>query len=121
MAENLAPKTEPSLHMQSRLGFVLGHTVRVLWYLALADTLTLCVLRFGPPSISEADHVLSQPVIWQCAITWLHWLKFAVLQLNVTYSAIAAATVALRLYEPEDWAPLNGPWLEAYTLRKLWG
>ncbi|KAG0707909.1 membrane bound O-acyl transferase family-domain-containing protein [Suillus ampliporus] len=41
--------------------------------------------------------------------------------LNAAYFAMAAGSVALGLHEPRMWPNLFGTWLDAYTVRRLWG
>lgn len=40
--------------------------------------------------------------------------------LTALYSTVAAATVLLHLYDPQDFPPLFGDWKDAYSVRRFW-
>ncbi|KAG9654384.1 hypothetical protein KCU95_g13240, partial [Aureobasidium melanogenum] len=141
---NKSPKTFPPsagpVSRKTLLAFVTSRLLKLLiyWLLTVHLVTRLIPLIFGPVEPWEFDHyaqtylrrlplfdtrepVTTRETLIRAVFTvrWI-WLNFVDVDAAHTFLSIIFVGI-LRLDTPEEWPPMFGSALEAYSLRRYWG
>lgn len=101
------------LPVQSRREFLFKKTVSTLGKFIIFDTFTY-LNKIYPP-YQEHEHWL----LWRC-LNFLALVVPASSFIDMVYGFASIIAVGTYVSEPEEWPPLFGKWLDAYTVRRLW-
>ncbi|TFK46787.1 hypothetical protein OE88DRAFT_861116 [Heliocybe sulcata] len=112
----------PCSPQQKRWHFVflrLGRAIALFLIIDVAQTYIHSNPSFTHPTPYNSPFT-SQGYLLRC-VNIVAWLTVSHGTLNMNYTALSAACVAIGLSEPQDWPDLFGSWRESYTVRRYWG
>ncbi|CZR61800.1 uncharacterized protein PAC_11697 [Phialocephala subalpina] len=79
----------------------------------MTSNILLYFTRLGP--------FFTQPLVWQVFYAWVKAFR-AYYSFELSYFALAIASVAIGLSQPYQWPPITGSFRrDAYTVRRMWG
>ncbi|KAI1176310.1 membrane bound O-acyl transferase family-domain-containing protein [Nemania sp. FL0916] len=121
------PKRVTAGKRESRSRFLLLQLVDLAWMLLMADLLSQLGLElfFTNPE-TKSTYLNSKILTLRGSDTLWSIVKTLVFGagpyflINVQYVFCSIVTVALGLWDPEDWPPLFGKLSEAWTVRRFW-
>ncbi|KAF8997294.1 membrane bound O-acyl transferase family-domain-containing protein [Cyathus striatus] len=104
----------------SRWRFVFSQLLWAGFYYLLADI--LCIYTRGHPAFTYPPTEVfgSRGLGWQAVNVMIFW-TLAVSFMSRNHATLAAVTVALGMYDPQDWPAFFGVWSRTKSIRAFWG